>query len=406
MKRPLAFLLATVFLDMLGLGLIVPIAPALTIAITGHAGSAARWSGLIDSSYGILQFLSAPLLGRAADRYGRRPVLVVSVALLGIDFLVHAVAVQPWQLLAAHALAGLFAGNGIAVNAYIADVTAPERRARAFAMVGAAVSVGFIAGPALGGLLGAVSVRLPFLIAGGLALVNATIGWLFLPESRPGDRRTSLSWKVANPVSAVVAILRHPTLGGLTVARMCRDIARLIDQVTWVFFMMTRFGWSTAHVGVTIAASAVMSGVVSAKATGRIIERFGARTVALWCTGLDVATFAGFAFAPSGGYAYPLIVTGVVAGMAGPALSTMIANATGADEQGVVQGALGGVGALAEAVVPASALALFAVTLRTGWPGAVFAVAAFVLAASVGAIRRARPTRDRGELLTVAGHAA
>jgi DHA1 family tetracycline resistance protein-like MFS transporter len=400
MKRPLAFLLATVFLDMLGLGLIVPIGPALVTALTGHASSAALWSGLIQSSYGILQFLSAPLLGRAADRYGRRPVLVASVTLLGIDFLIHSIASHAWQLLAAHALAGLFAGNQIAVSAYIADVAAPAQRARAFGLVGAAVAIGFIAGPAIGGPLGAVNVRLPFLVAGGLALVNAAYGWLILPESRPGDRRTALSLRVANPFSSVTALLRRPDLGRLALARMFRDIARVIDQETWVFFMMIRFGWSTAHIGITMAASAALSGLVGAKLTGPVIERYGPRRVALLAIGLDAATFTAYAFLPSGTYAYPLIITGVLAGLAGAALSTLIANATDAGEQGTVQGALGGISALTGTVLPVLATALFAVTIHTGWPGAVFAVAAAMLVVSGTALRASPPAGDRHPLAT------
>lgn len=388
MKRPLAFLLATVFLDMLGLGLIVPIGPALVTSLTGHTGSAAVWAGLIQSSYSVLQFLSAPLLGRAADRYGRRPVLVASVSLLGIDFLIHSIASHVWQLLAVHALAGLFAGNQLAVNAYIADVAAPHQRARAFGLVGAAIGIGFIAGPAIGGPLGAVNIRLPFLVAGGLAVVNAAYGWFILPESRPGDRRTTLSWRVTNPFSSITAVLRRPHLGRLASAQLYRDIARVIDQETWVFFMMVRFGWSTAHIGLAMAASAALSAVVGAKLTGPVIERLGARRVALWATGLDALTFAGWAIMPSGTYAYPLIVTGVIAGVSAAALSTLIANATAADEQGTVQGAISGIGALTGTVVPIAASALFAVTIHTGWPGAVFAVAAAMLVVSAAVQRR------------------
>ncbi|HEY2796116.1 MAG TPA: MFS transporter [Micromonosporaceae bacterium] len=387
MRRSLAFLLATVFLDILGLGIIVPIAPSLIIAITGHASSAARWSGVIDSSYGVLQFLSAPLLGRAADRYGRRPVLIASVTLLGVDFLTHSVAGHIWQLVAAHALAGLFAGNGIAVNAYIADVTEPDARARAYGLLGAAFSAGFIAGPAIGGALGAVSVRLPFLVAGCLCLINALFGWLVLPESRPGDRRTALTWRLVNPIGAVAGLLRRPVLGRLAAARMCRDVARQIDQVAWVFFMTARFGWSTLHVGAAMAAGAVLSGVVDVKLTGPAVGRFGARTVAVGCTGLGIVAFTGYAVAPVGWCAYPLIVIDVVAGLAAAALDTLIANATGASEQGTVQGALGGMAALAEAVVPVAALSLLAATLPTAWPGAVFAIAAVALSGSLYALR-------------------
>jgi DHA1 family tetracycline resistance protein-like MFS transporter len=402
MKRPLAFLLVTVFLDMLGLGLIVPIAPALLVAITGSAVTGARWSGLIDTSYGLLQFLTASWWGRLADRYGRRPVLIASITLLGLDFLTHAVAAAAWQLVAAHALAGLFAGGGAAVNAYIADVTSPDQRARAYGLVGAAFSVGFIAGPALGGLLGGVNIRLPFLVAGCLGLLNAAVGLLVLPESRRGDRQTSLSFRIANPFSAVAALIRHRVLGALAIAQLCRDVARMIDQVCWVFFMMTRFGWSTAHIGIALGGYAVGSGVLDGKIAGPAINHFGARRVVLWCGALSALSFAALAVIPSDGYAYPVLVADMIAGLAGPAISTLIANATSPDEQGTVQGALGCIGAIAETLVPVAALTLFAATVPSGWPGAIFAVAAGAAAVGVLAVRRARPTLDRHELPAVA----
>ena len=164
----LAFLLVTIVIDALGLGLIVPIGPALLTAITGEAGRAAQWSGLINASYGLAQFLVVPLLGRMADRYGRRPVLVLALTLLGVDYLVHAVANSAWLLLLAHGLAGAFAGTTTAVNAAVADITEPGRRPRAYGRINAAFGVGFIAGPAVGGLLAGVNLRLPFVVAAGL----------------------------------------------------------------------------------------------------------------------------------------------------------------------------------------------------------------------------------------------
>ncbi len=208
----LAFLLVTIFIDALGLGLIVPIGPGLLTAITGNAGRAAQWSGLINASYGLAQFLVVPLLGRMADRYGRRPVLVLALTLLGLDYLVHAVANSAWLFLLAHGLAGAFAGTTTAVNAAVADITEPGRRPQAYGRINAAFGVGFIAGPAVGGLLAAVSLRLPFYVAAGLAFANALYGRLIVPESRPGDGRTSLRWRLANPVSTIGGLLESGRL--------------------------------------------------------------------------------------------------------------------------------------------------------------------------------------------------
>ena len=205
----LAFLLVTVGIDMLGLGLIVPIVPSLMTAITGHPASAAQWSGIVGASYGLTQFLAAPFLGRLSDRYGRKPVLVAALTFLGVDYLIHGIANSVWLLVLAHGLAGAFAGTGTVVNAYIADITEPAQRPKAYGLIGAAFSIGFVAGPAISGLLGAVNVLVPFYVAAGLAFVNASYGLLVVPESRPGDRRTGLGWRVANPVSALVMMLRR-----------------------------------------------------------------------------------------------------------------------------------------------------------------------------------------------------
>jgi DHA1 family tetracycline resistance protein-like MFS transporter len=234
----LSFLLVTVFIDMLGLAIIVPIVPALMVDLTGSAAGAARWSGLIGSSYGLLQFLTAPL-----------GLLVVF-----------------------HALAGVCAGTTIVVNSYIADVTAPERRARAYGLVGSAFGLGFVAGPVLGGVLGSVGVRLPFYAAAGLAFANVAYGWFILPESRRGDRTTPLSLRAANPIGSIAAVLRRPVLGRLTLARFCDDLARNIHQSVWTFFVTYQFAWTTAHVGIVMSLGALAGAAFEARAVGPAVR--------------------------------------------------------------------------------------------------------------------------------------
>jgi DHA1 family tetracycline resistance protein-like MFS transporter len=277
MRRPsaLAFLLVTVVINMLGLGIVVPVVPGLMTAITGNTATAARWSGWISVSFGITQLLAAPLLGRLADRYGRRPILVGAMSFLSLDWLAHALASQPTTILAAHAVAGALAGTMTVVNAYIADTTPPQDRPRAYGYVGAAFSVGFVAGPAIGGLLGAVNLRLPFLVAATLAVANALYGAFVLPESRAGDRATSIAWRVANPVSSIAAMARRPGLGRLVVARLLGDIARMTNQVTWTFVMIARFGWHTTTIGAVLAASALLGALVSATLSGLYVRRLG-----------------------------------------------------------------------------------------------------------------------------------
>jgi MFS transporter, DHA1 family, tetracycline resistance protein len=378
----LSFLLVTVFIDMLGLGLIVPIVPALMTELTGSAAGAARWSGLIGSSYGLLQFLTAPLLGRLADRYGRRPVLLVSLSCLGVDWLAHAASPAVGLLLVFHAIAGLCAGSSIVVNAYIADITAPERRAAAYGLVGSAFGLGFVAGPVLGGLLGAVDVRLPFYAAAGLALANVAYGLFVLPESRPGDRTTPLTFRTANPVTALAGVLRRPVLGRLTVARFAADLARMTHQAIWTFFVTYRFGWNTAQVGLAMSAGAVAGAVFQARAVGPVVRLLGDKQAAVLGSGAGAVALTATAFVTEPWMIYVLQAVGVLGGVGAAAAQSWISRATGADEQGAVNGALTGVGAIAEAAVPVTAGVIFAWSLTMALPGLVFAAAGLCALAS------------------------
>jgi DHA1 family tetracycline resistance protein-like MFS transporter len=378
----LSFLLATVFIDMLGLGLIVPIVPALMGAVTHDPAHAARWSGLIASSYGILQFLTAPLLGRLADRYGRRPVLLASLGFLGVDYLAHAVFPTVLSLLFFHGLAGAFAGTGTVVNAYVADVTPPEGRARAYGLIGAVFGLGFVAGPAVGGLLGAADVRLPFVVAALLAFVNVAYGWLILPESRPGDRTTPLIFD--RPFGALAALLRRRPLGRLAAARFCSDIARNVQQALWTFFVTFQLAWGTARTGLVMAAGALAGALFSARAIGPAVRLLGDKRAAVAGAALSAAAFTGTAFATRAAHIYVLQAVGVLAGIGGAAAQSWISRVTGPSEQGTVQGALTSGAALAEAVVPAVASAVFAWSLPRGFPGLPFlAAAAFAAAGAV-----------------------
>ncbi|WP_422769846.1 MFS transporter [Plantactinospora sp. WMMC1484] len=378
----LSFLLVTVFLDMLGLGLIVPIMPALMAAVTEDATAAVRWSGLLGSIYGLLQFVVSPLLGRLSDRYGRRPVLLASLTCLGIDWLAHAISPGPWTLLLSHALAGAGAGTYTVVNAYIADVTEPESRARAYGLVGAAFGLGFVAGPAIGGLLGTVDVRLPFFAAAGLSFANVAYGWFVLPESRPGDRTTPLTLRAANPVGSLAALLRRPVLGRLACARLCSDIARTTHQSVWTFFLTAQFAWSTAQIGVVMATGALASAVFQARAVGPVVRLLGEKRAAVAGSLLGVGSLGGTAFVSVPWMLYILQAVGVIGSIGGAAVLSWISRTARADEQGIVQGAVTGVGSVAETLVPVAAGAVFGWSLAYASPGLIFVGAAVFAAAS------------------------
>ncbi|MBQ1024814.1 MFS transporter [Micromonospora sp. C95] len=322
----LTVLLGTVFLDMLGLGLIVPIVPALMTSVTEDAAAAVFWSGLLGSVYGLLQFVVSPLLGRLSDRHGRRPVLLASLTCLGVDWLAHAASPSPWTLLVFHAAAGACAATYTVVNAYIADVTEPGARAQAYGLVGAAFGLGFVAGPVLGGLLGTVDVRLPFVVAALLCFANAAYGWFVLPESRPGDPSTPLTLRLANPIGAIAAVLRRPVLGSL----------------------------------------------------------------------LGLASLCGTAFVSVPWLLYLLCAVGVLGSLAGAAAQSWIARAVRAEEQGTVQGALTGIGAVAETIVPITAGVAFGWSLTYASPGSVYLGAA-VFAAGAALLLATTPDVSQGQ---------
>jgi DHA1 family tetracycline resistance protein-like MFS transporter len=384
----LSFLLATVFIDMLGLGLVVPIVPALMRAVTHDPVHAALWAGPIDASYGTLQFLTAPLLGRLADRYGRRPVLLTSLSFLGVDYLAHAVSPTVVSLMVFHGLAGAFAGTGTVVNAYVADVTPPAGRARAYGLIGAVFGLGFVAGPTLGGLLGAVDVRLPFVVAALLAFANVTYGRLILPESRPGDRVTPVVFEW--PFGALVTVLRRPVLGRLAAARFCSDIARNVHQALWTFLVTFQLGWGTARTGLVMAIGALAGALFSTRAIGPVVRLLGDKRAAVLGAALSTVSFVGIGLATSATQIYTLQVIGILSGIGGASAQSWISRTTGADEQGTVQGALTSGAALAEAVVPLVASALFAWSLPRGLPGLPF-LAASVFAAIAATILVAPP---------------
>ncbi|KUL28772.1 MFS transporter [Actinoplanes awajinensis] len=379
----LPFLLVTVFVDMLGLGLIVPITPALLTAVTADPGTAALWSGLLGSVFGLLQFVAAPLLGRLSDRYGRRPVLLTSLGCLGVDWLAHAALPSPWTLLVFHAIAGACAGTNTVVNAYIADVTPPDGRAKAYGLIGAAFGLGFVAGPTIGGLLGTVDVRLPFLAAAALSFANVAYGWFVLPESRAGDRSTPLTLRTTNPISAVLDVLRRPVLGRLAHARLWSDVARMIHQSSWAFFLTYRFGWGTAQVGAVIAGSALAGALFQARAVDPIVRRLGDKRAAVAGGLVGVVSFAGMVVASAPWMLFVLLTIGVLGAVGAAAGQAWISRAVGDAEQGAVQGALTGIGALAETAVPVAGGVVFGWSLSYGNPGLIFVGAAGCAALSV-----------------------
>jgi DHA1 family tetracycline resistance protein-like MFS transporter len=283
------------------------------------------------------------------------------------------------------------------VNAYVADITPPPGRARAYGLIGAVFSLGFVAGPALGGLLGAADLRLPFVGAALLAFTNVTYGLLVLPESRPGDRVTPIGF--TSPFGALSAVLRRPVLGRLATARFCSDIARNVQQALWTFLVTFQLGWGTARTGLVMAVGALAGALFSARAIGPVVRVLGDKRAAVLGAVLSTVAFAGTAFATSAGHIYLMQAIGVLSGIGGASAQSWISRTTGPSEQGTVQGALTSGAALAEAAIPALASALFAWSLPLGFPGLPFLAAGVFAAAGAALLALTRPpltteTRD------------
>jgi DHA1 family tetracycline resistance protein-like MFS transporter len=360
-KPALGFIFVTLFLDILGVGLIIPILPKLIEELSGGNVSAASHTyGWLAALYSLMQFLCAPLLGSLSDRFGRRTVILCSLFGSWLDYLLLAFApTLPWFFLG-RIVAGVTGANITAANAYIADVSPPEKRAANFGLVAAAFGLGFIAGPALGGWIGdQLGLRAPFLVTAGLTLLNWLYGTFVLPESLPLENRRAFDWKRANPVGSLVALKRFPEVLGLTETYFLMHLAHQVFPSTWVLYTSYRFDWTPKQVGLSLAAVGVMAAIVQGGLARKIIPKLGERRSIV--VGLTNATifFALYGLATQGWMVYVLIVLGSLGSVAMPAVQGLISRSVPANEQGAVQGALSSLASLAGIVGPVLATGLF-----------------------------------------------
>jgi len=399
-QRPaaLAFILLTVLLDVMGLGLIIPVFPLLITDLAHSATLGAQLVGVFTAVYALMQFVFAPILGALSDRYGRRPVLLASLTGMGLDYLLLFFAPNLWWLFVGRLIAGTTGASITVANAYLADVTPPEGRAKSFGMLGATFGVGFILGPALGGLLGDIDLRLPFLVAAGLALLNAVYGFFVLPESLPPEKRgAAVGGSVMNPLLPLRDLGRYPLVRNLALAFVFLGLAQQVIFSTWVLFTGKVLGWTPAQNGVALAVVGVLSAVVQGGLIGVAMRVLGERGAILTGLLLGTVQYLLLGAARSGEMLYASIVLGSLSGIAGPAIQGLISRAIDPTEQGRVQGALTSLNSLVGVVGPLAATAVFAYFTRPGHsfyePGAAFYMAAlFSLAGTVVAgvvLRRA-----------------
>lgn len=398
-KPALRFIFVTLFLDILGVGLIIPILPKLIEQFSGgNVSSAAHTYGWLACLYSLMQFLCAPVLGGLSDRFGRRAVILSSLFGSWLDYLLLAFAPSlPWFFLG-RIIAGITGANMTAANAYIADVSPPEKRAANFGIVAAAFGLGFIAGPALGGWIGdQFGLRAPFLVTAGLTLLNWCYGMFVLPESLPPENRRAFDWKRANPVGSLLALKRHPEVLGLTETYFLMNLAHQVFPSTWVLYTGFRYNWSPKQVGLSLAAVGVMAAIVQGGLVRKIVPWLGERRSIIIGLMNAVVFFAAYGLATQGWMVYVLIGIGSFGGIAMPALQGLVSRGVPLNEQGAVQGALSSLASLAGILGPLLATGLFGYFISARAPAQVPGAAFFcgsmlMLIALVLALRAFRKT--------------
>ncbi len=359
-KPAILFIFITLFLDVFGIGVIVPVLPKLVEQMQGNNLQAATHSvGWLGALYALMQFVFSPILGSLSDRFGRRPVILMSLFGSGIDYLVLAWAPTIGWLYLARIVSGITAANFSAASAYIADVTPPEKRAAGFGMIGAAFGLGFIAGPAIGGLLGTYGLRMPFLVAAGITLLNWLYGAFVLPESLAPENRRAFTWSSAHPIKALTALGRWPIVMGLAWTYFLTMLAGNIYQSLWVLYTGERYQWDSKMVGWSLALVGVMAAIVQGGLAGRILKVIGEkRGVYVGLLAMAVA-MACYGSATQGWMIFGIILIGSLAGIGSPATQSMISQAVPPDEQGAVQGALNSLNSISGVLAPLIWTAMF-----------------------------------------------
>ncbi|WP_440224831.1 TCR/Tet family MFS transporter [Dokdonella sp. MW10] len=385
-RAAVVFIFITVALDMLAFGIIIPVFPHLVQAMTGgDIGTAAKWTGIMGALFGLMQFVFSPVQGALSDRFGRRPVILASNFALGVDFVVMALAQTLPVLFIGRIVSGIASASFSTANAYIADVTPKEKRAAAFGMMGGAFGIGFVIGPALGGFLGDVSVRLPFWVAAGLALANFAYGWFILPESLPRDRRSErFELRNANPLGALRMLQRHPQVLGLAVVFFLVSLAQFSLNSTFVLYADYRYGWGAKEVGFTLGLVGICSAIVQAGLVRRVVPMFGERRVMLAGLAFGIAGFSTLAFAS----VWPVFLLGIpllaLSGLGGPTAQAIVTQQVDPREQGRLQGAMTSLASLATVFGPFLFTQVFAYFIgpHTGvqLPGAAFLLSAVLVA--------------------------
>lgn len=371
-----------VFIDMMGIGLVIPVMPELITNLSGRSiAGAAIIGGWLLSSYAIMQFLFSPIIGGLSDRYGRRPVLLITLALLGVDYAIMAWAPDLIWLFVARIISGIMGASWAAVNSCIADITSPEGRGKYFGMLGGAGAMGFVLGPAIGGLLGEINVRLPFIAASILALGGAAIGFFMLRETLPASKRRSFSMRRANPLGTLLQMTKTPLVMGFLGVIFLLQLAAQSQIAIWSYYTIEKFDWSLSDIGWSVAFFGILLALVQGVLTGYLIKWVGDKRAAMFSMAFGVPAFLTFAFAGASWVMILGIFIGAITGFAFPAMQQMMSARINEDSQGELQGAIASIMSLTSIFGPVlmtSVFEAFADGQGVYFPGAPFIVAAIL----------------------------
>lgn len=354
----MGFIMAAVLIDMISIGLMVPVLPHIVGSFTQSNDEQTSAFLLVTMAFGVANFVGSPVLGALSDRYGRRPVLLIGFAGLALSFFVTAMATALWMLVAVRLFSGAMQANVAIANAYVADITPPQDRARRFGQLGAMFGLGFILGPVIGGWLGHYDIHWPFIAAGCMAVINWCYGFFVLPESLPADRRSAFNWKKANPASALRGLAALKGVGPLVFVIALGSLAQFMLHMTWVLYTKFRFGWGPLEVSWSLFAVGIVSVISQGVLLRPLLARFSPQRLALIGMGSAALAYLGFGLATEGWMMYAVIAFNLLGGVATAAVQSIISNAAGAQHQGQAMGAVSSLNSLMAVVAPLVGLTL------------------------------------------------
>jgi len=346
------FIMLTVLIDMVSIGLIIPVLPTLVGRFTGSQADQAFWYGVVVFAFGIANFFGSPILGGLSDAYGRRPLLLLGFCGLGLNFIATGLATAMWMLIAVRLVGGAMQANAAVANAYVADITAPEERAKRFGMLGAMFGLGFIVGPVMGGLLGSIHLQLPFFVAGAFALLNWLYGYFVLPESLPAERRHPFHWKAANPFASLRALTGLRGVGQLVAVVALSSLSQFVLFTTWVLYTTFKFGWGPRENGWSLALVGIMSLTVQGFLLGRLLKHFTPRHLAVAGLASSTIAYTLWGAATQSWMMYAVIFLNMLSYTITASLQSIISGAADSQSQGQTLGAVNSLNSLMAVLAP------------------------------------------------------